>query len=110
MNKLINKSIIKSCTIDPNLNKTVEFMSIKLNLTNNESMMICLYYSKQDSRSTKKESENEFNRISTYTRHCIDNNSYVLILGDFNAKIGNDQEGIVNGNRIISRNRFLLYI
>ena len=110
MNKLINKSIIKSCTIDPNLNKTVEFMSIKLNLTNNESMMICLYYGKQDSRSTKKESENEFNRISTYTRHSIDNNSYVPILGDFNAKIGNDQEGIVNGNRIISRNRFLLYI
>ena len=85
-------------------------MSIKLNLTNNESMMICLSYGKQDSRSTKKESENEFNRISTYTRHCIDNNSYVPILGDFNAKIGNDQEGIVNGNRIISRNRFLLYI
>ena len=83
-------------------------MSIKLNLTNNESMMICLYYGKQESRSTKKESENEFNRISTYTRNCIDSNSYVLILGDFNAKIGNDQEGIVNGNRIISRNCFLL--
>ena len=33
-------------------------MSIKLNLTNNESMMVCLYYGKQESRSTKKESEN----------------------------------------------------
>ena len=31
---LINKSIIKSCTIEPNLNKTIEFMSIRLNLTN----------------------------------------------------------------------------
>ena len=45
-------------TIQPNLNKTIEFMSIKLNLTNNESMMVCLYYGKQESRSTKKESEN----------------------------------------------------
>ena len=57
-------------------------MSIKLNLTNNESMMVCLYYGKEESRSTKKQSENKFNQI-----YCIDNNSYVLILGDFNAKI-----------------------
>ena len=32
-------------------------MSIKLNLTDNESMMVCLYYGKQESRSTKKESD-----------------------------------------------------
>ena len=106
---LINKFVIKSCTIAQNLNKTIhEFMSIKLNLTNNESMMVCLYYGKEESRSTKKQSENKFNQISTYTKNCIDNNSYVLILGDFNAKIGNDQEGIENGDRIISRNGFLL--
>ena len=43
-----------------------------------------------------------------YTKNRIDNNSYVLILGDFNAKISNDQEGIENGDRIISRNVFLL--
>ena len=35
---LINKCIIKSCTIEQNLNKTFEFMSIKLNLTNNENL------------------------------------------------------------------------
>ena len=83
-------------------------MSIKLNLINNESIMVCLYYGKQESRSTKKESENEFNQISTYTKNGVDNNSYVLILGDFNAKIGNDKAGIKNGDRIISRNGFLL--
>ena len=56
-------------------------------------MMVCLYYGNQESRSTKKkESENEFNQISTYIKNCIDNDSYVLILGDFNAKIGNDQD------------------
>ena len=49
--------------MQPNLNKTIEFMSIKLNLTNNES-------------------ENKFNQISTYTKSCIDNNTYVLVLGD----------------------------
>ena len=62
----IKKSIIKSCAIEPNLHKTIEFMSIKLNLTNNESMVGCLYYGKQKSRSTKeKKSKNEFNQIST---------------------------------------------
>ena len=66
--------------------------------------MVCLYYDKQESRSTKKESENEFNQISIYTKNCIDSNAYVLMLGDFNAKIINDKEGIVNGDIIISRN------
>ena len=71
-------------------------------------MMVCLYYGKQESRSTKKESENEFNQISIYTKNCIDSNAYVLMLGDFNAKIINDKEGIVNGDIIISRNGFFL--
>ena len=62
----INKSIIKSCAIEPNLNKTIEFMNIKLCLNNNELMVGRLYYGKQKSRSTKeKKSENEFNEIST---------------------------------------------
>ena len=77
---LINKSVIKSCTIEPNLNKAIEFMSIKLSLTNNELIMVCLYYGKQESRSTKKESENEFNQISTCIKNCTDSNSYVLIV------------------------------
>ena len=55
----------------PNLNKTIEFMSIKINLTNNESMMVRVYYGKQESRSTKKESENKFNQISTYTKTAL---------------------------------------
>ena len=83
-------------------------MSVKLNLTNKESMMVCLHCGKQESRSTKKDSENEFNQIPTYSRNCINSNTYVLILGDFNGKIGNDEEGIVNDDRIISRNGFLL--
>ena len=71
-------------------------------------MMVCLYYGKQESRSTKKESENEFNQISIYAKNCTDSNAYVLMLGDFNAKIINDKEGIVNGDIIISRNGFFL--
>ena len=49
---LMNKSIIKSCTTEPNLNTAIEFMSVKPNLTNNKSMILCSYYGKQESRST----------------------------------------------------------
>ena len=49
---LMNKSIIKSCTTEPKLNTAIEFMSVKPNLTNNISMMVCSYYGKQESRST----------------------------------------------------------
>ena len=106
---LINNSVIKSCTNEPNLKKAIEFMSIKLNLTNNESMMSCVYQGKQESRSIKKESENEFNQISTYKKNCFNSNTHVLVLGDFNAKIGKDEEVIVNSDRIISsRNGILL--
>ena len=41
-------------------------------------MIVCLYYGRQESRSTKKESENEFNQILTNTKNCIANN-YVLM-------------------------------
>ena len=56
----MNNSIVKSCTIELNLNKTIEFISIKLNLTNDKSMMVCLYYGKQESRSTKKNQKTNF--------------------------------------------------
>ena len=32
-------------------------MSIKPNLTNNESIMVCIYYGNQESRSTKKKNQ-----------------------------------------------------
>ena len=60
------------------------------------------------SKKKKKGSENEFNQISTYIKNFIDNNIYVPMFGDFNAKIGKDEEDIVNGDRIIGRNRVLL--
>ena len=74
----------------------------------NQWWFVYIYYGKQESTSTKKESENEFNQISTYIKNCIDSSTYIHILGDFNAKIGKDEESIVNGDRIISRNGVLL--
>ena len=81
---LINMSIIKSYAIQLNLNKIIEFMSIKINLTNNDqwrSMKVCVNYGKQESRSRKKESEKKINKIWTYIKSCIGSNTYVLVIG-----------------------------
>ena len=48
------------------------------------------------------------NRVPTYTKNCVDSEIHVLIFADFNAEIGNGKVGIVNGDRIISRNGFIL--
>ena len=70
--------------------------------------MICVCYGKQESRWTTKESENKFNKLSTYIKNCTDSKTYVVILGDFVANISKDVEGIVNGDKIISMNGGLL--
>ena len=56
----------------------------------------------------QQKKESAYNQISTCHKNCIDSNTYVLILGDFNAKIGKDEKGIVNDDRTISRNGVLL--
>ena len=56
----------------------------------------------------KRNQKNEFNQISTYIKNYIDCNTHVVVFGIFNAKTGKDEEGIVNGDRIISRNGVFL--
>ena len=56
----------------------------------------------------KRNQKNEFNQISTYIKNYIDSNTHVVVFGIFNAKTGKDEKGIVNGDRIISRNGVFL--
>ena len=56
----------------------------------------------------KKNQKTNLIKYQHTQKNCIDNNSYVLIHGGFNAEIGNDKEGIKNGDILISRNGFLL--
>ena len=67
-----------------------------------------IYYGKQESRTNKEEAVAEFKNIETIIE-CYQKQQYhTLLIGDFNAKIGNDEKGIQNGDKQISRNGIML--
>ena len=56
----------------------------------------------------KQEVRNEFDYLSQHISRYLQSDNHVSLLGDFNAKIGNDEHGIINGEPYISRNGALL--
>ena len=76
-------------------------MTIRLELKQNKTIIICIQCGKQ-------EATNEFDYLSQHVSRYSQSDNHLLLLGDFNAKIGNDESGIINGEPYISRNGALL--
>ena len=94
--------------IEPITAKNIELLLLKLNLNNSEYLIIMIYYGKQESRTNKEEAVAEFKNIEAIIE-CYQRQQYhTLLIGDFNAKIGNDEKGIQNGDKQISRNGIML--
>ena len=51
--KLIKDTLINGITIEPITAKNIELLLLKLNLNNNEYLIIMIYYGKQESRTNK---------------------------------------------------------
>ena len=83
-------------------------MTIRLKLKQNKTIIICIYYEKQETKTTKQEARHEFDYLSQHILRYLQSDKNLLVLGDFNAKIGNDEHGIINGEPYISRNGALL--
>ena len=83
-------------------------MTIRLKLKQNKTIIICIYYEKQETKTTKREARHEFDYLSQHILRYLQSYKNLLVLGDFNAKIGNDEHGIINGEPYISRNGALL--
>ena len=67
-----------------------------------------IYYGKQESCTNKEEAVAEFKNMETIIE-CYQKQQYhTLLIGDFNAKIGNEEKGIQNGDKQISRNGIML--
>ena len=45
---LINNNIVKSCFVEPQTNEGIEIMTIRLELKQNKTIIICIYYGKRN--------------------------------------------------------------
>ena len=51
----------------------------------------------KETKATKQEAKNEFDHFSQHIAKYIVSDHHLLLLGGFNPKIGNDEDGIING-------------
>ena len=71
-----------------------------------ETLFIGLFYRKQESRNNNTTLDEEFKIIERHLyQYIARNQNHILLLGDFNAKIGNEEQGIPNGDPIITPNQ-----
>ena len=105
---LMKDTLINGITIEPITAKNIELLLLKLNLNNSEYLIIMMYYGKQESRTNKEEAVAEFKNIEAIIESYQKQQYHTLLIGDFNAKIGNDEKGIQNGDKQISRNGIML--
>ena len=54
---LIKNHIVKSCFVEPQTNDGIETMTIRLELEQNKTIIICIYCGKQESKTRKQEAK-----------------------------------------------------
>ena len=100
----IKNTIKSSCTVEPDNNTTTEILWIKLKLKRQENLFIRVLYGKQKSKNCMKELEEEYEVIEKSISNYTETNNKIILVGDFNGKIDNDENGITNGNISITTN------
>ena len=86
----MNNNVVKSCFVEQQTNEGRERMTIKLELKRNKTVIICINYGKQETKTIKQEARNEFEYLSQRISRYLRSDNHLLLLRDFNAKIGND--------------------
>ena len=67
-------------------------------------MFIDVLYGQQESKHCIKELEEEYEVIEKSIANYTETNNKIILVGDFNGKIGNDENGITNGDISITTN------
>ena len=76
-----------------------------MQLKRKEALFGGLFYGKQESRNINITLDENFNIIERHLyQYTANNQNHILLLGDFNAKIGNGDQGIPNGDPKITPN------
>ena len=100
----IKNSIKNSSSVEPDNNTTTEILWIKLKLKGQENLFIGVLYGKQESKHCRKELEEGYEVIEISVYSYTKTNNKIILVGDFNGKIGNDENGITNGDTSITAN------
>ena len=102
---LINNIIKTAITIKQQKNTNTEIMWIRIQLKRKEALFIGLFYGKQESRNINITLDENCNIIERHLyQYTANNQNHILLLGDFNAKIGNGDQGIPNGDPKVTPN------
>ena len=68
-------------------------MTIRLELKQNKTVIRCIYYGKQEIKTTKQEAKREFDYLLQHISKYLQSDNHLLLVGDFNVKIGNNEHG-----------------
>ena len=105
---LISEGILKNIVREPKPESSaVETRWIRLILSGDHHICIGVYYGKQETHPVDKV-QDEYNLLQDQINSYIMSGKHVLLVGDFNAKVGCGQEGIKDGDKNISRNGKML--
>ena len=100
----IKNTIKNYCTVEPDNNRTTEILSIQLKLKRQENFFVGVLYGKQESKHCIKELEEEYDVIEKSISNYTKTNNKIISVGDFDGKIGNDENGITNGDTSFTTN------
>ena len=102
---LINNNIKTTITTEQRENTKTEIIWIRIHLKRKETLFFGLFYGKQKIRNNNIALDQEFNIIERHLyQYSTNNQNHILLLGDFNAKIGNGEQGILNEDLKITPN------
>lgn len=104
---LIRNTISNNFTVEPHAESPIEDLWLVTTLADNTRLCIGCYYGKQETLPLLQ-IRNEFEHLELKTSEMLIQHDHVMLLGDFNAKIGNDAEGIEGNHPVISRNGHML--
>ena len=100
---LIKNSLVCNFTIEPFHDSKIEDMWIVCTLSDKSRLCIGTYYGKQETCSSQ-EIQEEFHQLHAQITDVMIRHDHMLLVGDFNAKVGNDHQGVTGNHSAISRN------
>ena len=106
---LVCKNLLRNVIREPSINypDKMEVRWVRLILKDRQHLCMGVFYGKQETYQNQ-DTLDEYNTLENQINSFLAQNHQVILLGDFNAKVGNDSNGISGGDPAVSRNGKML--